>query len=403
MSRQPQPWDLATLCLHTGHELDPATGAAAVPIYQTSTFHQPGLDEPGPYDYARSGNPTRAALEGALAALEGAAGAFAFASGMAAIASLFLTLGAGDHVVVTADCYGGTYRLLTRVLARWGLAVTFTDTCDPEAVVAAIRPNTRAIWVESLSNPFLQVADLPALAELARSRGVRLWVDNTFLSPALCRPLALGADAVVHSATKYLGGHSDLVAGTVAVRDREAAAAVAFVQNAVGAVLGPQDCFLLMRGLKTLPLRVQRQQATALAVAQWLRDHPLVAAVYYPGLPDHPGYELARALGGFGAVLSFRLVDGRLTRPFLRALRLPLLGVSLGAVESIITVPAYHSHASLPPAERERRGIDDSLLRLSVGLEAPEDLIADLAQALAAAERAVSAGAGPVTRRGPSG
>lgn len=365
----------ATRLLHTGHETDPATGAAAVPIYQVSMFDQPGLEQPGEFDYARSGNPTRKALEGVLAELEEGAGAFAFSSGMAAISSVLMLFSAGDHLVVTDDCYGGTWRVLTRVFSRFGLRASFVDTSDPEAVRAAIRPNTRGLLVESVSNPFLKRTDVTAMAIIARGCGARLIVDNTFLSPYLSRPLTEGADIVVHSATKYLGGHSDVVAGTVAVRTPELAKEVYFLQNAVGAVLGPQDCFLLQRGIKTLQVRMERQVRTAAALSRWLSTRSEVREVIYPDT---------------GAVVSFRLASDAMAAPFVDALRLPLLGVSLGAVESIITVPARHSHASVPAAERERRSITDGLIRFSVGLEELEDLQADLSQALGKAERAAA-------------
>lgn len=357
-----------TRLLHTGHEVDPATGAAAVPIYQVSMFDQPGLDQPGPYDYGRSGNPTRHSLEGVLAELEGgAAGAFAFSSGMAAITTALLLLKSGDHLIVTDDCYGGTYRLLTRVFARLGITASFVDSSEPANVTAALQPNTRALLVESISNPFLRQTSTREMAAIAQAHGLLLLVDNTFLSPCLSQPLLEGADIVIHSATKYLGGHSDLIAGTLAVSDRELAAEVGFLQNAVGAVLGPQDCFLLMRGIKTLKVRMDRQAATAIELARWLAGRPEVREVFYPGL---------------GAVLSFRLAHPSLTAPFIEQLQLPLLGVSLGAVESLIAVPARHSHASVPAAERLRRGITDDLIRFSTGLEEPQDLLDDLEQAL---------------------
>lgn len=374
--------EIRTRLIHPGSETDPHTGAAAVPIYQASTFSQPSLDQPGAYDYARSGNPTRAALEQAVAALEGGLRGFAFASGMAAISTVLMLLDSGDHVVVTGDCYGGTHRVVTRVFNRLGIQTTFADTSETSALRDALRPNTRLVLVETLSNPFLKVTDLRAAVEIAHRQGALLAVDNTFLSPVLCRPLELGADIVLHSATKYMGGHSDLIAGVAAVRDADLGQRLYFLQNAVGAVLGPQDCFLLMRGLKTMGVRMQEQQAAALAVATFLAGHPAVAAVYYPGLAQDPGHGLASAQGGFGGVLSFRLRDPARLRPFLAALRLPALGVSLGAVETIITVPAYHSHAAVPPDQRAARGITDDLLRLSVGLEAPADLISDLEQAL---------------------
>ncbi|QSQ20288.1 PLP-dependent transferase [Pyxidicoccus parkwayensis] len=362
----------ATRLLHTGHETDPATGAAAVPIYQVSMFDQPGLEQPGEFDYARSGNPTRKALEGVLAELDEAHAAFAFGSGMAAISTVLMLFSAGDHLVVTDDCYGGTYRVLTRVFSRFGLKATFVDTSNPDAVRAAIRPNTKALLVESVSNPFLRRTDITTMSIIARSCGALLIVDNTFLSPYVSRPLTEGADIVVHSATKYLGGHSDVVAGTVAVKTPALAKEVYFLQNAVGAVLGPQDCFLLQRGIKTLGVRLERQVRTAAGLARWLTDRPEVREVFYPGI---------------GAVVSFRLARDEWAAPFVEALQLPLLGVSLGAVESIVTVPARHSHASVPPAERQRRGITDGLIRFSVGLEDLEDLQEDLALALGQAVR----------------
>ncbi|QDE80941.1 trans-sulfuration enzyme family protein [Myxococcus xanthus] len=366
------PTRFATRLLHTGHEQDPTTGAAAVPIYQVSMFDQPGLETPGEFDYARSGNPTRKALEGVLAALDEGHAAFAFGSGMAAVSSVLMLFSAGDHVVVTDDCYGGTYRVLTRVFSRFGLQATFVDTSDPDAVRAALRPNTRALLVESVSNPFLKRTDIPAMARVAQAHGALLIVDNTFLSPALSRPLTEGADIVIHSATKYLGGHSDVVAGAVVVKTPALAQELGFLQNAVGAVLGPQDCFLLQRGIKTLQVRLERQVRTAGALVKWLTGRPEVRQVFYPGT---------------GAVVSFRLAQDTLAAPFVESLQLPLLGVSLGAVESIITVPARHSHASVPAAERERRGITDGLIRFSVGLEDLEDLQEDFVRAFTQAGR----------------
>ncbi|WP_163869455.1 trans-sulfuration enzyme family protein [Myxococcus eversor] len=363
----PSPSSFATRLLHTGHEVDPVTGAAAVPIYQVSMFDQPGLEHSGEFDYARSGNPTRKALEGVLASLDEGAGAFAFGSGMAALSTVLMLFSAGDHLVVTDDCYGGTYRVLTRVFSRFGLKATFVDTSDVDAVRAAFRPNTKGLLVETVSNPFLRRTDVAAMSSLARTYGALLIVDNTFLSPYLSRPLTEGADIVIHSATKYLGGHSDVIAGTVAVKTPELAKEVYFLQNAVGAVLGPQDCFLLQRGIKTLQVRMERQVRTAGVLARWLGGRPEIREVFYPGT---------------GAVVSFRLAHDSMAATFVDSLRLPLLGVSLGAVESIITVPARHSHASVPAAERERRGITDSLIRFSVGLEDLEDLQADLALAL---------------------
>ena len=375
-----------THLLHTGFETDPATGAASVPIYQVSTFHQASLDTSGRYDYARSGNPTRQAAEDALAALEGGARGCLFASGMAALSSALLLFSSGDHLVVTDDCYGGTYRVLTRIFNRLGISASFVDTSDPVAVAAALRPNTRALLLETLSNPYLKVTDIAACSAIARERRLLTIVDNTLLSPLLCRPLELGADLVIHSATKYLGGHSDIIAGAAVAATPELGNELYFVQNAVGAVLGPQDSFLLLRGLKTLQVRLERQQATAVALAAALVRHPAVAQVYYPGLPEHHGHAvLQRQAAGAGAVLTFALKDDAMLRPFAGALKLPLVGVSLGAVETILTVPALHSHASVPAAQRAERGISERLLRLSVGLEDVADLQADLDQALRAA------------------
>lgn len=366
--------EYGTRLLHTGREVDPVTGAATVPIYQVSMFDQPGLSTPGAFDYARSGNPTRQALESIIANLEGGAAAFAFSSGMAAVTSALMLFSAGDHLVVTDDCYGGTYRVLTRVLSRFGVEATFVDTSDPAAVRRALQPNTRGLLAETISNPFLRRTDVGAMAEIARQHGLRLLVDNTFLSPYLSRPLEEGADVVIHSATKYLGGHSDLIAGVAAVRDPALAEELYFIQNAVGAVLGPQDCFLLMRGIKTLKVRLDRQVATAARLAGWLPERPEVREVYYPGT---------------GAMLSFRLRSEAMAEPFVERLQIPLLGVSLGAVESLVAVPARHSHASVPSEERRRRGITDDLIRFSVGIEEPVDLMRDLAQALVyALERA---------------
>lgn len=373
-----------TRLLHTGVEIDPATGAVTVPVYQVSTFHQESPDKPGRYDYARSGNPTRAALEEAMAALEGGAMGLAFSSGMGAISSVLCLFSQGDHLVVGEDVYGGTYRALTRIFSRFGIEATFVDTTDLERVRKAIRPRTRALLLESPSNPLLRITDLAGAASLARERGLLTIVDNTFMTPYFQRPLELGADIVAHSATKYLGGHSDLIAGVVVTRTEELGKELAFIQNAIGAVPGPWDCWLVLRGIKTLQVRLEKQQRSAMEVALWLRRHPRVTAVYYPGLPEHPGHELHRSqASGFGAVVSFALESPELAWQVLRRVKLPVRGPSLGSVESILSFPAAMSHAALPPELRKRLGIGDNLLRLSVGLEDPQDLIADLDQALA--------------------
>lgn len=372
-----------TLAIHTGVEIDEKTGASSVPIYQASTFHQTGWDSPPEFDYARSGNPTRQALERLIARLEGANFGFAFASGMAAITGALFTLSSGAHIVACEDIYGGTFRALTRIFSRWGIETTFVDATDPGQIEAAIRPDTKALLLETPSNPTLRIIDLRQAAELAKSKGLLTIADNTFMSPYLQRPHQLGIDVVVHSGTKFLGGHSDVVAGLVTVRDEGLANEIYLIQNGFGAVLGPQDCWLLMRGIKTLPLRMRQSQETASAVADYLANHPKVKRVYYPGLEGHPGREIHLGQAdGPGAVLSFELADAGQVRRFVEKIRLPLFAVSLGAVESILSYPARMSHASMPEEERKKRGITDGLLRLSVGLENPEDLIGDIEQAL---------------------
>ncbi|WP_018130752.1 trans-sulfuration enzyme family protein [Effusibacillus pohliae] len=372
-----------TRVLHTGAELDPRTGAASFPIYQASTFHQADWNQQQEFDYSRSGNPTRKALEHVIAQLEGANYGLAFASGMAAITSVLLTLSAGSHVVACEDIYGGTFRALTRVFSRFGIETTFVDAANPEKLAAAIRPNTKAMMLETPSNPTLKIIDLQKAADIAKANGVLTIVDNTFMSPGLQRPHELGIDVVVHSGTKFLGGHSDVVAGLVTVRDESLAKEIYQIQNGFGAVLGPQDCWLLMRGIKTLAVRMKQSEETALRIARYLERHPKIKRVYYPGLESHPGREIhLRQADGPGAVLSFELADAEQVRRFVKRLQLPLFAVSLGAVESILSYPATMSHAAMPREERIRRGISDGLLRLSVGLESAEDLIGDIEQAL---------------------
>lgn len=372
-----------TRLVHGEGDGDPATGAVSVPIYQSSTFAQSDLDEPGPYSYARSGNPTRAALEQGIAGLEGGCRGFAFSSGMAALSTVLALFSAGDHLVLGEDIYGGTYRVLTRVFRRFGIDASFVDAGDVDGLAGAIRPNTKALLLETPSNPYLRITDLAGAAALAQQRGLLTIVDNTFMTPYLQRPLELGCDVVVHSATKFLGGHSDVVAGLAVARQPAVAAELGFLQNALGAVLGPQDSWLVLRGMKTLQVRLEREQRSAERLAQWLRARPEVQAVYYPGLTDHPGHDVhARQAAGPGAVLSFRLKSAEVAWRLYRRRRLAALAVSLGGVESILSVPARMSHASLPDWRRAELGIDDTLVRLSVGLEDAEDLIADLAQAM---------------------
>lgn len=374
---------LETRIVHGGHGRDDFFGASSVPVFQTSTYHQADPEHLGRYDYARSDNPTREALEKAVADLEGGSRGFAFASGMAATSSALLIFGAGDHLVVGEDVYGGTYRILTTVLKRWGLEVTFVDGSDLEAVRRAVTPKTKGIFVETPSNPTLKITDLAGIAAIARELGVLAITDNTFMTPWLQRPLELGFDIVVHSATKFLAGHSDVIAGLAVARDPEVAQRIRHVQNAFGAILGPQDSWLVLRGLRTLAVRMRQQQESAARIAGWLRGRPEVRRVCYPGLEEHPGAEVhRRQAGGGGAVVSFELESRAAAVAMMKAAKLPLAAVSLGGVESILSYPATMSHAAMPPAERQRRGISDGLVRLSVGLESADDLVADLAQAL---------------------
>ncbi|HEX3031013.1 MAG TPA: aminotransferase class I/II-fold pyridoxal phosphate-dependent enzyme [Bacillota bacterium] len=372
-----------TKVLHTGNEIDKTTGAVSIPIYQVSTFKQPDIDNFGPYDYARSGNPTREAIEGVIAQLEGGTHGFAFASGMAAISSVLLLFSPGDHLLVCQDVYGGTYRALTRLFSRLGVEATFVDTTDPEQVKAAIKANTKAIYLESPSNPLLKITDLRAMVEIAREQELLTIIDNTFLTPYYQRPLELGLDIVIHSATKYIGGHSDVIAGLVVVKDKKLAAEIKFIQNSFGAVLGPQDSWLLLRGVKTLKVRMDHHQAAALTIARWLQQQPEISQVFYPGLPDHPGYEVNRQQAtGFGGIVSFKTQTDEQAKRIMNNVKLPALAVSLGSVESILSFPPKMSHAGMPQEVRHSQGITDNLLRLSVGLEEAEDLISDLEQAL---------------------
>lgn len=371
---------LDTRLLHAGRDRDPYTGASSVPIYQCSTFAQRDPEKFGPYDYARSDNPTREALELAIADLEGGDRGLAFASGMAATSTVLLLFQPGDHLICAEDVYGGTYRVLTTLFRQWKLEVTFVDATDLEKVCRAIRPDTRAIFVETPSNPLLKITDLTGIAALAREHKLLAITDNTFMTPVTQRPLELGFDIVVHSATKFISGHSDVIAGLAAVRGEELGRRLKRLQNSFGAILGPQDSWLTLRGLKTLGARFAAQQTTAARIAEWLQSRPEVSRVHYPGLPDHPGHDVHfRQASGAGAVVSFELAGGGdAAKALLRRVELMLMAVSLGGVESILSYPATMSHAALPRPERLARGITDGLVRLSVGLEAFEDLTADL-------------------------
>jgi len=376
---------LATRALHVGQGPDPATGAVVVPIHLATTFAQESPGRHRGFEYSRSGNPTRANLEECLASLEGAAHGLAFSSGLAATATVMLLLEPGDHVVFTEDVYGGTFRLFDKVFRRYGLTFTSVDPTDPDAVAAAMTDRTRMVWLESPTNPLLRVVDLDAMSELVHGAGALVAVDSTFASPVLQRPLELGADLVIHSSTKFLGGHSDVLGGAVLTSDDELAERMRFHQNAVGAVPSPFDCWLLLRGLKTLQLRVIRQCDNALAIARWLEGQDAVTRVYYPGLERNPGHALARRqMGGhYGGVVSFEVSSGDAARSFLERLRVFTLAESLGAVESLAESPAMMTHASIPEEMRTRVGVSDALLRLSVGIEDVDDLVADLEQALA--------------------
>ena len=369
-----------TRAIHAGQEPDEAFGAVNVPIYQTSTYAQPAVGQPKRYDYARSGNPTREAFQTALASLEGGTHGLAFSSGLGAETTLLLTLEPGDHVVLSNDVYGGTYRLLAKVLSGWGLAFDVVDMTDLDALHAAVRPQTKVVWVETPTNPLLKVIDIAAAAEIAHAAGARCVVDNTFATPYLQRPLELGADVVVHSVTKYLGGHSDLVMGAIVTSDDALAEHLAFLQNAVGAVPGPMDCYLALRGLKTLALRMRAHCDGARAIAAFLAGHPRVARVYYPGLLDHPGHDVAaRQMTDFGGMVSFEVGSKDEAVRVVESTELFFLAESLGGVESLIEVPAPMTHASVADSPL---AVPETLIRLSIGIEHPDDLIADLERAL---------------------
>jgi len=386
MSQNPdRSFSFATRAIHAGQEPDPTTGAIMPPIYQTSTYRQPELGRHLGYEYARVQNPTREALEGNLAGLEGGRHGIAFASGLSAIEAVVKTLDAGDHVVSEENTYGGTNRMFTRVLARLGIQFTFVDSRDPDQVRDAMRPETRLVHVETPTNPMMRLCDLEALAGIAHEGGAHLMVDNTFSTPFNQRPLELGADIVVHSTTKYLNGHSDVIGGALVLDDDDLAEEILFVRKSTGAVPGPMDAWLVLRGTKTLHLRMQAHNANGLAVARFLEDHERTEAVHYPGLPSHPQHELAmRQMSGFTGMVSVELGDGERARRFVEGTRLFALAESLGGVESLIGVPALMTHASVPPDRRTAMGVTDGLVRLSVGIEGIDDLLADLAEALEA-------------------
>ncbi|MBI4422432.1 MAG: cystathionine gamma-synthase [Elusimicrobia bacterium] len=383
------PLGFSTRAVHAGQGPDPATGAIMTPVYLTSTYVQEAPGKHKGFDYARTVHPTRLALERNLASLEGGRFGLCFASGMAATSTVIQTLSAGDHVVCGNDVYGGTYRVFTKVFERFGLSFSFVDAYDAAKVEAAITPKTQLVWLETPTNPMLQIVDVAAVCAAAKRRGVRVAVDNTFATPFLQEPLRLGADVVVHSTTKYLGGHSDVVGGAVVTSDAELYERLKFLQNSVGAVPGPMDCFLVLRGTKTLALRVERHCENARAVAEHLSRHPEVAKVHYPGLPSHRGHELAkRQMRGFGGMIAFELkADLERAMRAISSTKIFSLAESLGGVESLIGHPASMTHASIPREERLKSGLTDGLIRLSVGIEDPEDLTRDLDQAIASSRR----------------
>ena len=358
-------------------------GAVNVPMYMSSTFHQESIDEFGEYDYARSGNPTRAALEKLIAELEGAQYGYAFASGIAAVTAPLMTLSQGDHIVITEDVYGGTYRLVTKLLPRYGITHTFVDCADLAAVEAAIQPNTKVLFIETPSNPTLKITDIRGIVAIAKKHNLKTFLDNTFMTPLHQRTIDMGVDVVIHSATKFLSGHSDIIAGVVATNDAQLAQDIYFIQNSCGTALGVQDCYTLIQNIKTMGVRFEAETKSAQKLAAFLDAHEKVEYVYYPGLPSHPGYDIHNSqCSSPGAVLSFRLKDYAAAKAFAEATTIPVFAVSLGGVESILSYPPKMSHAAMEPEERAKRGITDGLLRMSVGLENIDDLIADFAQAL---------------------
>lgn len=379
----PKQHSQETTLVQIGVGRDEQTGAISVPIHPSATYRHPAVGESTGYDYTRSGNPTRQALEDGLAQLEGGKRALAFASGMAALTTFFLHFSNGDHIIVSEDLYGGTYRVLDQIFANFGLSASYIDTTNSAKVEAAITDQTRALLIETPGNPLLGIADLEALGAICCRHQLLFAVDNTFMTPILQRPIDFGADVVLHSGTKYLGGHSDLCCGVLVARTEELGERFYFLQNSTGAILPPQDSWLLIRSLKTLSLRMERHCQNARKIAQWLDAHPRVTKVYYPGLPNHPGHELTKnQCKDFGGMLSFRVENPEHARQVLQRLQLISFAESLGGVESLMTLPALQTHGDIPPEERERLGICESLLRLSVGIETADDLIADLEQAL---------------------
>ncbi len=375
---------IETVLAHAGLCSDQATGAISTPIYQTATFRHPAVGVSTGYDYSRTVNPTRQVLEKVIAELEMGDQGFAFASGMAAITAILMLLSSGDHLIVSDDLYGGTYRVLEKNFKQFGLNADYIGTSELEAVKRGIIPGkTKAIFIETPTNPLMKITDLAEMVSLAKSNGILIIVDNTFMTPYFQRPLELGADLVIHSGTKYLGGHNDVLSGIVVARSPELSDKIGFIQNSAGAVLGPQDSWLMLRGIKTLALRIKKQQENAGKIAAWLTRNPKVKQVYYPGLPEHPGFEIqGKQSRGFGAVLSFRMQDANTVTGIINRVKIITYAESLGGVETLITYPVKQTHGDIPPKIRERIGVTEDLIRLSVGIEDVDDLIQDLGQAI---------------------
>ncbi|NIK70144.1 aminotransferase class I/II-fold pyridoxal phosphate-dependent enzyme [Paenibacillus sp. BK720] len=375
---------------HIGSEKEPVTGAVSFPIYQATAFRHPKLGQSTGFDYARTKSPTRTVLEEAAAQLESGDAGFACSSGMAALTTIFALFSQGDHLIVSLDLYGGTYRLLEKIMSRYGVTASYVDTNDLDGMSELLQTNTKAVLIETPTNPLMMITDLERVSAWAKSKGLLTIVDNTLLTPFFQRPIELGADIVVHSATKYLGGHNDVLAGLIVTKGKELSEQMAFLHNSLGAVLGPQDSWLLMRGMKTLALRMERHQLNATAIANYLLEHEAIEDVYYPALPHHPGHDVQnKQSSGNTGIFSFRLKDARYVEPILRHIKLIAFAESLGGVESLMTYPAVQTHADIPLEIRQKIGVDDRLLRFSVGIEHADDLIADLKQALAEAKREI--------------
>lgn len=375
---------IETVLAHAGLCTDETTGAISTPIHQTATFRHPEVGVSTGFDYSRTVNPTRQVLEKAMAELEKGERSFAFSSGMAAITAILMLFSSGDHLLVSNDLYGGTYRVLEKNFKQFGISATYVDTAEPAAVKEGVIPGkTKAIFIETPTNPLMKITDLREIVSFAQGNGILTIVDNTFMTPYLQRPLELGADIVVHSGTKYLGGHNDVLSGIIVTRTSDLSERIGFIQNSTGAILGPQDSWLMLRGIKTLALRIEKQQENAWKIAGWLKQNPRVAKVYYPGLPEHPGFQIQqKQSAGFGAMLSFKVLSPELVIRIINQVKVITYAESLGGVESLITYPVKQTHGDIPREIRERIGVTDDLIRLSVGIEAVNDLIGDLEQAM---------------------